>query len=129
MADCGANEFMRGGVLADAQAINTTITDSRVSSSVLDGDHIQNLASVDSASARTIATALAELPEGALAELTNAIAKQLAMSFLGVGSAPATTIDTDLPVTLAGNRDALLGRPAVWLKYQDYVIPGYQEKG
>lgn len=128
MADCGASEFLRGGVLTETRVTDSAITDSRVSSSNLQSCNLQSLASVDDASARTIAAALAALPDGALAELSKAIAKQLATSFLGAGNAPATNMDVDLPVTLVGGRDILLGRPVAWLKYQDYVIPGFTEK-
>lgn len=129
MADCGANEFMRGGVLADAQIVSSTITDTRVSSSVLDGDHIQNLASLDAASAKVIASAIASLSPAALSELADAIAKQLAESVFSAGSTPGSTMETTLPLTVTGSRDGLLGRPVAWLKYQGYVLPGYQEKG
>lgn len=128
MADCGVTEFMRGGVLAETQVTNSTITDTRVTASDLASCNIKNLASIDDASARTIATALANLPEGALSELVKAISKELSLSFMDAGSAPDMTIDPDLPVTLAGSRDALLGRPSQWYKYQGYVIPAYTEK-
>lgn len=125
MPDCGVTEFMRGGMVSEAHITASAITDSRVSSSELTGCNLKSLASVDTDSAAMIATALSQLSEGALLELAKAIGKALPRAALANG--PAVTATESLPSAVAGNRETLLGQPANWLTYGDFIVPAYKE--
>lgn len=124
MPDCGVTEFMRGGMIAEAHVTASTITDSRVTSTDLESCNISKLASIDADSAQAIADAIAQLPEGMLAELAKAVAN--AMPNAPLADSPEVTTESALPASIAGNRELLLGKPDAWLGYQDFVIPGFK---
>lgn len=125
MPDCGVTEFLRGGMIAEAHVTASAITDSRVSGSELSGCQVKELASVDDASAQTIADAIAKLPEGMLVELSKALAK--AMPLASSASAPQVTTEDSVPTSIAGNRELLLGKPEVWITHHDFIVPGYRQ--
>lgn len=125
MPDCGVAEFMRGGTIAEAHITASSVTDSRVSASELTSCQLVKTASVDPDSAQVIANALAQLPQGALMELAKAIAEAMPKAALTDG--PQMTTEESLPSTVAGSREALLGRPEAWLEYNDFVLPGYKK--
>lgn len=124
MADCGVQEFMRGGVLAEAHVTASTVSDSRISSSELDSCHLKNAASVDASSAQVIAGAIAALSPEALAALAKAIAE--AMPKASFADGPQSSTEEALPTVVAGSRESLLGKPDVWLGYQDFAVPAYK---
>lgn len=125
MADCGVTEFMQGGMIAEAHVTSSAITESRVTSSDLKSCNLQTLTSIDEDSAQTIADAIAKLPSGMLAELGKAIAAVLPAAPLSSG--PREITGDTLPSTVAGSREVLLGRPAAWLGYRDFIVPCYKE--
>lgn len=124
MPDCGVQEFLRGGMIAEAHVTSSNVTDSRVSSSELSSCQISKLASIDADSAQAIADEIAKLPEGMLVELAKAIANVLPKAELA--EPPAVTTEPSLPASVAGNRELLLGKPEAWLQYNDFVVPGFK---
>lgn len=125
MPDCGVVEVLKGGMIAEAHITASSITESRVTSSTVSSCQLESVVSVDTTSAQVIANALAELSEGALLKLAQAIAKAMPKAELANG--PQLTTETSLPSTMAGSREALLGKPDEWLAYHDFVVPGYKK--
>lgn len=125
MPDCGVKEFERGGVIAEARIVASQFVDGEVDASTLKSCAMQTLTSVDADSARVIADAIAALPEDALAALAKAVATVTTAAKV-VGQ-PATTTDVELPTSVVGNREGLLGKPEVWLEHQGYAIPAFKE--
>lgn len=124
MADCGALEYVRGGMIAEAYVTATSITESRISSSIIRSSEIQKLSAIDEASAQVIAQALSQLPESALAELAKAIMGALQIS--AATDAPTASLDESLPASVIGARNVLLGEPATWIPFKEFVVPGYK---
>lgn len=124
MSDCGSLEFLRGGVIAEAQITASKISDSDVSASVIKSSQLQTLAAVDAASSQVIADAIAKLPAASLVALAEALAAALPVA---TGAQPATNKAEALPLTVAGSRELLLGKPDVWIVDHDYAVPGYRQ--
>lgn len=127
---CGELGPIEGGLIKNSTIQNSTITGSEftggeVCASDLVSCNLKNTASCDSASARTIADAIAgdETASGAIAE---AIAGQNPASFANPAAAAAAP---ELPTYMYGSRDAVLGKPAAWMQVGDYVIPVYTKAG
>lgn len=123
MSDCGAIEFLRGGVITQSD-----INDSRFTNGVINGSQFNNgvitqLDSIDESSTQRIADQMANLPPDLLANLANAIAR--AMAHAPIADTPATTVKPELPTEVYGKRDALLGTPKNWLTHGEFVIPAY----
>lgn len=123
MSECGVTEFMRGGTITEANVVASNISQSNITASVIASSQLQTLASVDDASARVIADAIAQLSPEALSALAKAIAAAQAAS---VGTAPKLSTEESLPLAVAGARDSLLGRPDTWLASGAFVMPAYK---
>lgn len=124
MADCGVIEYMKYGTVSEADIVSSRIASSTVTGCQIASSHITDLASLDAASAQRIADAIAELPTEQLTALAAAIAKALPAA--PVGTAPVVTEGIELPTAVLGERAQLLGKPALWLQYKDFVVPAYQ---
>lgn len=127
---CGELGPIEGGLIKNSTIQDSTITGSEftggtVRASDLVSCNLENLASCDSSSARTIATAIAgdETAAGAIAE---AIADSNPAAF---ASPVAKAAAPELPTYMYGSRDAVLGEPAAWMQMGDYVIPVYRKAG
>ena len=127
---CGELGPIDGGLIKNSTIQNSTITGSEftggeVRASDLVSCNLKNTASCDAASARTIADAIAgdETASGAIAE---AVAGQNPASFANPAAAVAAS---ELPTSMYGSRDAVLGKPAAWMQVGDYVIPVYAKAG
>ena len=127
---CGELGPIEGGLIKDSTIQDSTIVNSdstggTITGAVLESCELKTLASCDSASARTIATAIAgdETAAGAIAE---AISGANPAAFANPAAATATS---ELPTYMYGSRDAVLGKPAAWMQVGDYVIPVYAKAG
>lgn len=122
---CGTLQYMEGGTLKGASILNTQITDSVISNSTLQGVAIKNLAEIDAASIKTIVDAIAAMPGDQLTTLVNALLSAIVAT-------PQTepvqsTGQGEIPVTIIGNRSALLGQPVMFTSFgTGYVIPLYR---
>lgn len=124
MSDCGAIEFLKYGAISESDIVSSRITNSTITGSTIESSHIQQLASVDAASAQRIADAIAQLSTEQLSLLATALAKALPAA--PFGSPPAETASSELPTAVLGERGKLLGAPAQWLQYKDFVVPAYK---
>ena len=127
---CGELGPIEGGLIKnstiqDSTIVNSDSTGGTITGAVLESCELKTLASCDSASARTIATAIAgdETASGAIAE---AIADSNPAAF---ASPVAKAAAPELPTYMYGSRDAVLGEPAAWMQVGDYVIPVYLKAG
>lgn len=144
MSCCNDREFIRGGVLVENTISDSQIQSSTISDSILDGCTITNLKAIDSPSAKKIADAISQLPKEQLAPLAkaladalsslskeqlDALAKALAEALLSqAGRPPVYSVgNKEVPVTMAGDRNGLMGKPAKWLKMGNFVVPAYNE--
>ena len=138
---CGELGPIDGGLIKNSTVQNSTVTGSSVtnglvSSSDLEGCNLKGTASVDAASARMIAGAIAD-DDTAAGELAGAILggsgsssvmQAISNSNPAVyGNPQAASDGDDLPTAVHGTRDALLGRPDAWMKLGDYVVPLYRK--
>ena len=152
---CGELGPIDGGLIKNSTIQNSTVTGSSVtnglvSASDLEGCNLKGTASVDAASARTIADAVAG-DQQSTREIASAIADddvaagELAGAILGgsgsgsvmqaisnsnpaaFGNPQAASDGDDLPTAVHGTRDALLGKPDAWMKMGDYVVPLYRK--
>lgn len=122
MSGCGALDHLRGGAITEATVASSTIMASVIRDSV-----IENLASIDAASAEVIADAIAALPPDKLEALAKAIAAAMPKDEAASGNAPKTSTEDWLPTTLYGTRAAVLGEPDDWISFQGKVVPVYKE--
>ena len=127
---CGELGPIEGGLIKDSTIQDSTIVNSdstggTITGAVLESCELKTLASCDSASARTIATAIAgdETAAGAIAE---AISNANPAAFANPAAAVAAP---ELPTYMYGSRDTVLGKPAAWMQVGDYVIPVYAKAG
>ncbi len=141
---CGELGPIDGGLIKNSTIQNSTITGSEftggeVRASDLVSCNLKNLASCDPASARTIANAIAN-DDTAIRDIANAIASDseaagaIAEAISDANPAafsnPAVAVAApELPTYMYGSRDAVLGKPAAWMKMGDYVIPVYAKAG
>jgi hypothetical protein len=136
---CGELGPIDGGLIKNSTIQNSTITGSSftnglVSASDLEACNLKSTASVDPASARVIADAIASDPSAA-GELADALlgdAGADAIMQTIAGSNPAAlgvpqdvSQGDDLPTDMYGSRDAVLGKPVAWMKLGDYLLPLY----
>lgn len=124
MSGCGTQEFMRGGIITEAQITSSNIQGSVISGSEITASNITNLAAIDEASIKKIVDGMAQLPTEYLSMLAQAIQK--AMPNAGPGKAPSETVEESLPTTVLGRRDKLLGEPTGWLEMNGMVVPAYE---
>lgn len=127
---CGENSFLDGGVIqngtiANSQLTNSTFLAGRIDSATIANSSIENLTTVDEASARTIANALAALPAAQLQQLAAAILAQMQESPIALTTAPSSTDASTLSTVVLGDRDKLLGAPAMWIKQGEYKVPAF----
>lgn len=120
---CGETKYAEDGVINRTTLTNSQITNSDIQNSMLSASSIQGLTSIDAASAEKIADAVAGLDSRQLLSLASAI--QEAFAPVEDDEPPATT-SPELPTTIIGLRDVLLGRPSGWAKFGTYVIPLYK---
>jgi len=141
---CGELGPIEGGLIKDSTIQDSTIVNSdstggTITGAVLESCELKTLASCDSASARTIAGAIAD-DESAIREIANGIAGDEtaagAIAEAISNANPAAFADPvakaaapELPTHLYGSRDAILGEPAAWMQMGDYVIPVYRKAG
>lgn len=116
--------LIKNSTIQDSNINGSTFTGGTVQASVVKASSLESLASIDAASVRTIADALASDPSF-LSELAAAI-------FASNPSAYAMPADPsqgdDLPTETYGSRDAVLGRPVSWIAMGDYVLPAFQKR-
>lgn len=124
MSACNCNtRYAEDGVINRSTITNSQITNTTVQASDLVSCSVKDLASIDAASAKTIADAIAQLEPAQLAALVNAI--QECLSPID-GEEPAALEGPEIPSTIVGTRDQLLGRPDGWAKLGSYSIPMYR---
>lgn len=123
---CSQLDFLRGGFIAEAQISSSNIQGSVISGSELTASSVTNLTGIDEASIKKIVDGIAQLPEEHLAILAQAIQK--AMPNAAPSTAPVETVADDLPTTVLGRRDKLLGEPTGWLELSGLVVPAYEVK-
>lgn len=117
---CGEIRFMEGGTIKDATIVSSNIVNSSISSSNLDSSTITNLSAIDSASARVIMQAIANLSPSDLQVLINALLAAMVSS--GMSSVGACNVG-DMPASIRGGSDYVLGEPDGWLEVSNGVIP------
>ena len=127
---CGELGPIEGGLIKDSTIQDSTIVNSdstggTITGAVLESCELKTLASCDSASARTIAGAIAD-DETAIRAIAEAISNANPAAFANPAAATATS---ELPTYMYGSRDAILGKPAAWMQMGDYVIPVYAKAG
>lgn len=127
---CGENSLLDGGVIQNGTIANSQLTNSaflagRVDSATIANSSIENLATLDAASARVIANALAELPAQQLRLLAEAILDQMKQTPTVLTTAPESTDAPTLSTVVYGDRDKLLGAPALWLEQGNLKIPAF----
>jgi hypothetical protein len=141
---CGELGPIEGGLIKnstiqDSQLVNCDLTGGKITGAELDSCELENLASCDSESARTIAGAIADdasairdIADGIADDATaaGAIAEAISNSNPAAYGNPAAAVAApELPTYMYGSRDAVLGKPAAWMKVGDYVIPVYAKAG
>lgn len=122
MSDCGGTDYSRGATLLEARISDAKISDSIISNSEFTAGAITNLASIDDISVEKIAAALSQLPPESLARLAKAIVAAISIT---PAAQPDTTTQPELPTTIAGGRELLLGKPASWIELSNGVVPVY----
>lgn len=121
---CGEIRFMEGGTIKDATIVSSNIVNSSISSSNLDSSTITNLSAIDSASARVIMQAIANLSPSDLQVLINALLAAMVSS--GMSSDGACSAG-DMPASILGGSAYVLGKPAGWLMLSNGVVPVYAQ--
>lgn len=123
---CGGNEFLQGGTILDSTGVRLHISDSTITGSVIDNAEVNALRSIDEASAGTIADAIAALPDARLAALLQKLTA--AMVADPSPTAPPLTEAPNVPTSIVGDRDTMMGAPAAWLKFGSFVFPAYSPR-
>lgn len=115
--------YAEDGVINRSTITNSQITNSTVQASDLVSCSIKDLANIDESSAKRIVDAIAQLDSNQLSALATAIQE----SFSPVdGDEPTALEGPELPTTMVGTRDQMLGRPDGWAKFGPYSIPLYR---
>lgn len=129
---CGETNLIDGGVLKNANVVQSSITNSDITASTVHASdltscRILKLAEIDEASAKTIADAIAQLSEAQLAMLANAILAQYKplSNDPTLAQPPASTESPELSTHVIGDRAKLLGSPAAWLTIGGQKVPAY----
>lgn len=119
---CGEIRFMEGGTIKDATIVSSNIVNSSISSSNLDSSTITNLSSIDSASAKVIMQAIANLSPSDLRILIDALlAAVVSGGFPSVGECQ----NGSMPASILGDNDYVLGKPTGWLVLANGGVPVY----
>ena len=121
---CGEIRFMEGGTIKDATIVSSSIVNSSISSSNVDSSSVTNLTSIDSASARVILQAIANLSPSELRVLTDAL---LAAMMSGATATDGVCLADSMPARVLGGDDYVLGVPEGWLQISNGVIPVFSE--
>ncbi len=124
MGTCNCNtRYAEDGVINRSTITNSQITNSTVQASDLVSCALKDLATIDASSAKRIVDAIAQLDSTELMALANAIQE----CFTPIdGDEPAALEGPEVPTTIVGTRDQMLGRPDGWAKFGPYSIPLYR---
>lgn len=123
MSDCCTHEFERGGVIVETTISRSTIDNSTITNSVFDSGSITYLNEMDGASAATVATALSKLTPDELNALAQALKPLIMPKIMPHGT--ASSVGTNVPTTIYGGREAMMGQPVGWLELNGYIVPAY----
>ena len=115
--------LIRNSTIQDSAITGSTFTGGEVVASEIVSGSLKDLASVDGASARTIADAIAGDPTAA-GIIKAAVSGGNPSS---LSSAPDQSDAPELPTPMYGGRNALLGDPVAWMQLGDYVVPLYRK--
>ena len=114
---CGETKYAEDGVINRTTLTNSQVTNSDIQNSTLTACTIKELTAIDDASAEKIADAISGLDSKQLLSLATAIQDAFA---------PDSISGPEVPTTIIGLRDALLGRPSGWGRFGSYVVPLYK---
>lgn len=120
---CGETKYAEDGVINRTTLTNSQVTNSDIQNSTLTASAIKDLTAIDDASAEKVADAIAGLSTKQLLSLASAIQDAFAPV---EGDEPDSITGPEVPTTIIGLRDALLGRPAGWARFGSYVVPIYK---
>ena len=124
MSGCGNMSFMEGGTLKNVTMIQSTILNSRVSSSNYDSMTIESITEIQKSAVKTIVDAIAQLSPEELTGLATALFSAIKTS---TKVNPVETEAEDIPTTVVGGREKLLGKPDHWVVMADGVsVPAYK---
>lgn len=125
MSQCGNLEFVSGGVITGSTIMDSHITNSTISNSTFTAGTIANLTSIDEASAKIVADAIAALSAEQLKALASALFAAISVT---PAEFPVSSESDKIPTTMYGGRGALLGQPDIVLPTSDpnYVVPAYR---
>lgn len=124
--NCGAINFMDGGVINNATVTNSTVQGSVISGSHIEASALHKVTEIDEASTHVLVTAISKLDTESLRALAKAIAEAMPVIEPTVG--PARSKEDSLPTDVAGDRRFLLGAPNGWLELRGVVVPAYKAK-
>lgn len=120
---CGETKYAEDGVINRTTLTNSQVTNSDIQNSTLTASAIKDLTAIDDASAEKVADAIAGLSTEQLLSLASAIQDAFAPV---EGDEPDSITSPEVPTTIIGLRDALLGRPSGWARFGSYVVPIYK---
>ena len=124
MSGCGNMSFMEGGTLKSVSILQSSILSSRISSSNFDSMTIESIAEIQKSATKTIVDAIASLSPEELTGLATALFSAIKTS---TKVNPVETEANELPTTVLGSREKLLGKPDHWVVMADGVsVPAYK---
>lgn len=110
MGDCRDINFLEGGTIKDATIIDSTFSNGVVRDSDIVNARLTGGIAADAETAQDLAD----------------IVGPLVIASLPVSpDAPLTGEEASLPTTLAGGRGLILGEPAAWIQWGEYLVPLY----
>lgn len=107
---CTNNGPIQGGLITESRITDSKISDSEITNSTFDNGAITGGVRLDEESATDIAAATADK-----------VLNTLEVS--GADIVPAAKME--LPTSVVGDRSALLGKPAGYIRIKGYLIPVY----
>lgn len=152
---CGDVRFLQGGVIDGSSIINSqitnstittagiaasvvsksdieesafkngTVTGSKVDASELVNCEMQKLSGIDAPSAKVIADAIAVLPKADLVALASALFSALQVP---VAEEPDSSSNSTISTNVFGDGGGVLGKPAQWGAFGEFVVPMYIPK-
>ena len=148
---CGEIRFLDGGIIKNAQILDSTLSDCLLSRCTFDSGTISNLLGIDEASAARIFDAFKTLDPDKLRAfarlLLNLLPPDEILEYLGTASDSALTtfaellfahlasLSTDVPDTtqtpalptkmFGDTRVGVMGSPDTWVKFGNYLLPAY----
>jgi hypothetical protein len=108
---CTNNGPIQGGLITESRIADSKISDSEITNSTFDNGAITGGVRLDEESATDIAAATADK-----------VLNTLEVS--GADIVPAAKME--LPTSVVGDRSALMGKPAGYIKIKGYLIPVYK---